>query len=348
MKDIPGIGDAIREKALAMNTEYNVTIDRFNQITKGIKEQVKETENLAKAQEKASITGIAGKEKPKTQLEIENETKATKTIIDEKNKRIQAEQRAMQEIERVQKSFNDSYLRSVLDAKQYEIVQLDEKYNEYAKHIEDKAKLDEWYNNEVERILKEDEQATDEYKKLKEETFDALTDQFIKFAQTGKFSVKDMANSIIADLLRIQVQKTIVGALSGGSGGIGSFFGFHTGVSEVKHTGGAIGGGANIPSYHTGLRTDERYAKLQVGEAVVNRAGASNNKDAINAINRGETVKMGGSGDAISANVSLTINAIDTQSGTQFLLSNFKTIEDGVTQSILNGKSVAKAIKTIG
>ncbi len=62
-----------------------------------------------------------------------------------------------------------------------------------------------------------------------------MGDALVRFAQTGKLSFKDLANSIIADLIRIQVKKIAVGIfgeagtggglLGGLLGGIGGFFG---------------------------------------------------------------------------------------------------------------------------
>ena len=68
--------------------------------------------------------------------------------------------------------------------------------------------------------------------------FDTFTrgfeDAFVKFVQTGKFSFKDLANSIIADFARIQAKKALVGLFGGGGGGgilgsIGKIFGFADG-----------------------------------------------------------------------------------------------------------------------
>jgi lambda family phage tail tape measure protein len=63
-------------------------------------------------------------------------------------------------------------------------------------------------------------------------------DAIVRFVQTGKFSFKDLANSIIADFARIQAKKALSGLFGGGGGGglfgslfsgIGSIFGFANG-----------------------------------------------------------------------------------------------------------------------
>jgi lambda family phage tail tape measure protein len=53
-----------------------------------------------------------------------------------------------------------------------------------------------------------------------------MEDAFVKFAQTGKLSFKELANSIIADLIRIAVRRAIVAAVGGP---LGSLFGFANG-----------------------------------------------------------------------------------------------------------------------
>jgi len=59
-------------------------------------------------------------------------------------------------------------------------------------------------------------------------------DAFVKFVQTGKLSIKDLANSMIADFARVQAQKMLSGLFGGGMGGglfgsIGKLFGFANG-----------------------------------------------------------------------------------------------------------------------
>ena len=144
-----------------------------------------------------------------------------------------------------------------------------------------------------------------------------------------------MARSIIADLIRIQVRKKISGFL----GNLDFFGGSTTTPAPVtSHTGGAIGL-ASIPSFHTGYRSDERLAKLQVGESVVNRAGTARNGEAIDAMNSGKAI---GGGDNIqNANITFQVQAFDSASFQQGMVQNRATIVGVVREAFnRNGRSV--------
>lgn len=59
-------------------------------------------------------------------------------------------------------------------------------------------------------------------------------DMWVRVAQTGKLSIRDMSNSIIADLARIGAQQAAVGLLGGLSGtGLGRFLGLGGGIGSV-------------------------------------------------------------------------------------------------------------------
>lgn len=113
--------------------------------------------------------------------------------------------------------------------------------------------------------------------------FKGMEDALVRFAQTGELNFKDMANSIIADLIRIQIRASITGPLAGAlNAGITSFFsgGGSTGggatplgldaSTMVAHDGGMI-----LPRFHFGgLASDEVPAILQTRERVLSREQA--------------------------------------------------------------------------
>jgi lambda family phage tail tape measure protein len=100
--------------------------------------------------------------------------------------------------------------------------------------------------------------------------FDKLTngvaDSFAKMAETGKWSFSDLkesfkslANSMIADFIRIQVKRAILGSITGGGSFLGSLFG--------KANGGNVAGGVPIT---VGERGPELFVPRTAGTIVPN------------------------------------------------------------------------------
>lgn len=137
-----------------------------------------------------------------------------------------------------------------------------------------------------------------------------MEDALTSFATTGKLSFSGMANSIIADIIRMQIRATITGPLSSAGGELmkglgGSLSGLFDGIfggggdfyttTVKKHRGGAVDGSGqrllvpqavfhNAPRYHSGnmpwLRADEEATILQRGEVVLPRGmSVSNTKN---------------------------------------------------------------------
>ena len=143
--------------------------------------------------------------------------------------------------------------------------------------------------------------------------FQSAEDAVGEFVKTGKLNFGDLVTSILADLAKLAVRKSVLGPiadmLSGALGGMGGIF------APVLHTGGMVGSTtssrmipalafAGAPRMHSGgwagLRPDEVPAILQKGERVLSRR---------------ELAAQGGSQQGNGGqNIAVTINARDAQS----------------------------------
>jgi lambda family phage tail tape measure protein len=117
-------------------------------------------------------------------------------------------------------------------------------------------------------------------------------DAFVKFVQTGKLSIKDLANSMIADFARVQAQKMLAGLFGGGAGGgflggIGKIFGFANGGMPPV-------GQASI----VGERGPELFVPQSAGRIIPNHALGGG----------------GGETQVINNAVTYSIQAVDAQS----------------------------------
>jgi lambda family phage tail tape measure protein len=120
-------------------------------------------------------------------------------------------------------------------------------------------------------------------------------DAIVNFVKTGKLSFKDLANSIIADFVRIQAKQLALGLFGGGGtgSGIGNFFSMLSG----RASGGPVA--ANTP-YMVGENGPELFLSKSAGTIIPN-----------NQLSGGR----GGSG----TNVVYNINAVDAASFRQMI-----------------------------
>lgn len=134
-----------------------------------------------------------------------------------------------------------------------------------------------------------------------------------KFVQTGKLNFKDLAKSIIQDLIRIQLQAQLTGIFKGLGGSLfgGLFGGGTTGLASLGssvNTAFADGGSppVGMPSL-VGERGPELFIPNQSGTIIPNNQLSS---------------ALGGSTVNYNGPYIANMNAMDTQSAAQFLARN--------------------------
>lgn len=116
---------------------------------------------------------------------------------------------------------------------------------------------------------------------LLEGAFKGAEDAFVRFVTTGKFSFKDFANSIIADLARIAAQKAIagiIGALIPGGGGLGMTVNQSVstaGSDRKSEKGNAFGGGTGLSASSNRVVNGYRTFQFADGAAFANNGSLS-------------------------------------------------------------------------
>lgn len=147
----------------------------------------------------------------------------------------------------------------------------------------------------------------------------SMTSALDRFVETGKLSFGNLIGSMIKDLLRFSMQSQmsgLFGALGGGGGGLGGLFSSST---NFNNGAGLLGGffadggepPVNVPSI-VGERGAELFVPRTAGTIIPNNQLSS---------------MMGGQPQTVyNGTVIQNMNAIDTQSGVQFIAKNKNAI----------------------
>ncbi|WP_047243155.1 phage tail tape measure protein [Chromobacterium subtsugae] len=131
--------------------------------------------------------------------------------------------------------------------------------------------------------------------------FGGMEDGLTKFVMTGKLSFADLANSIIEDLIRIQIRQSMVGMMGGGMGGMLSGL-FQSSGSAAPIVNGAAGYSTGGPVLGPGTPTSDSIpAMLSNGEFVVRAAAVDHyGLGTLHALNAKRLASGGGVGRASS------------------------------------------------
>jgi lambda family phage tail tape measure protein len=153
------------------------------------------------------------------------------------------------------------------------------------------------------------------YATMAQEVFSTLTSNMTEaintFVDTGKFSFSNFAESVIKDLIKIQLRMQMMQLFSMGMKALGGFGGASAGPQLLNSY--ADGGEppVGVPSL-VGERGPELFVPSRAGTIIPNHQLSA--------------ALGGGGGTTINGPYIASMNAIDTQSGIQFLAKNKMTI----------------------
>lgn len=189
------------------------------------------------------------------------------TLGSEAKQRLQERQRIQREYERqVQQAGRDRTNGKISDETYQAETEalkrnLDERlrdFEDYYRNVDDLQ--GDWQNGASQAFNDYLESARDvssQTRDLFSNAFSNMEDGIVDFVKTGKLSFKDFANSLIEDLIRIQVRQAAAGllssAFSGGSslfGGSGTMTGFSEGSSYSFGGGRAVGGSVDPDKFY--------------------------------------------------------------------------------------------------
>ncbi len=132
--------------------------------------------------------------------------------------------------------------------------------------------------------------------------FKGIEDAFVSFARTGKLNFTDLANTIINDLIRIQIQRSLMGSLNSFMSNYMPNFGGGSSSSVDYRNGSDISSdaaSASVPSYAVGTTyvPRDQLAFVHEGEAITPKgANTGINVQIINNTSSQVTTKDDGSG----------------------------------------------------
>lgn len=175
-------------------------------------------------------------------------------------------------------------------------------------------------------------------KEVVTQAFTHMEDALVNFAMTGKLNFRDLANSIIADLIRMQARLAVSGFANalGGAGGITSAIGSFFGPSVIGSAkGNAFNGGQRVTAFARGgaftntVATQPTIAPM----ALFGEAGP----EAIMPLARDSSGRLGvrAQGGSNSGGDTITVQVV-------------VNMAEGTTQTSTSGTGDAEAAKQIG
>ncbi|MFA5445798.1 MAG: phage tail length tape measure family protein [Bacteroidales bacterium] len=174
-------------------------------------------------------------------------------------------------------NFNDDYRQAIMTTQEYELAKLQERYDAYAEHIEDKAALDRWYEEEKKKIADSGEKTASDmtefqiqaYRSMQSAMSEFLFDPFEDGLDGMLRSFTDMIRKMIAEALAAKILKSLLGEDFGSGGALGGLLGGLFGSAK----GNAFSGGRLIPFAHGGIVDRPTVFPMAQGAGLMGEAG---------------------------------------------------------------------------
>ncbi|MFA5407424.1 MAG: hypothetical protein WC343_01475, partial [Bacilli bacterium] len=174
-------------------------------------------------------------------------------------------------------NFEDDYRQAVMTTQEYELAKLQERYDAYAEHIDDKVALDRWYEEEKKKITDSGKNATSEltefqiqaYRSMQSAMSEFLFDPFEDGLDGMLRSFSDMIRKMLAEALAAQILTGLFGKDFGGGGALGGLLGGLFGSAK----GNAFSGGRLIPFAHGGIVDRPTVFPMAQGAGLMGEAG---------------------------------------------------------------------------
>ncbi|QEU28921.1 phage tail tape measure protein [Pseudomonas luteola] len=231
------------EKQLATREQLNKLAERSAQIQESAANSLRLQQEQYDRQLQGAGLGSQARERIEAQRSIYREFQRYQEQLD---KATPKDALGSEEYKRASQSIQDS-LNTALQANR-------DYYNELDKQNEDwSVGASDAFND----YLDSARNVAGQTREMFSNAFSNMEDGIVNFVKTGKLSFKDFANSLIEDLIRIQVRQAAAGllssAFSGGSslfGGSGTMTGFSEGSSYSFGGGRAVGGGVDPDKFY--------------------------------------------------------------------------------------------------
>jgi len=239
--------------------------------------------------------------------------------------------------------------------------QVDAVYNHMLKEArdEDLKNSKTWEDGIIRGLKTVREEALDmasQSEKFVSNSFKSMEDALVSFVKTGKMDFASLADSIISDLIRMQIQSSITGPLSGAlSSFVGGLFGGSSGAAPAAHTGGVIGSDrlsnrvvspsifSDAPRFHTGGIVGQEVPIIaKHGEAVFTPGQMNLLGDALNSkpnVNVSIKVQNNVSNAQVGASMS------KDSSGNLNLNIIIEEIENNIVRNVAKGEGLAPTLE---